>query len=48
MVELGEKSHADVISLPTAPGKELVAVEVDCLSDQILFGVLAMTLYQER
>ena len=40
MVELGEKTHADVISLPMAPDKELVAVEVHCLSDQILFGVL--------
>ena len=48
MVELGKKTNADVISLPTDPARELVAVEVQCLSDQILFGVQAMTLYQEK
>jgi hypothetical protein len=48
MVELGKGTHADVISLRTAPGNELVAVEAQCLSDQILFGVMAMTLYQEK
>ena len=48
MVELGEKTHADVISLLTAPDKELAAVEVQCLSDQILFGVQAMTLYHNK
>jgi hypothetical protein len=48
MVELSELAHADVIRLPAAPDKELVAVEVQCLSGQILFGVLGLTLYQEK
>ena len=48
MVELGEKTHADVISLPTDPKKELAAVQLQCLSEQILFGVKAMTLYQQK
>ena len=47
MVELGEKTHADFISLPTDPDRDLVTVEVQCLSEQILFGVQAMTLYQQ-
>jgi hypothetical protein len=47
MVELGKDTHADIISLRTAPGKELVAVEAQCLSDQIVFGLMAMTLFQE-
>jgi hypothetical protein len=48
LVELGKDTHADIISLRTAPGKELVAVEAQCLSDQILFGIMAMTLYQDQ
>ena len=48
MVELGQQAHADVISLPADPGRQLVAVEAQCLSDQILFGVMAITLYQEQ
>lgn len=47
-VELGKDTHADIISLRTAAGKELVAVEAQCLSDQIVFGVMAMTLFQEK
>ncbi len=48
MVELGEKTHADVISLPVDSDRELAAVELHCLSDQILFGIQAMTLCQEK
>jgi hypothetical protein len=48
MVDLGKDTHADIIRLRTAPGKELVAVEAQCLSDQILFGIMAVTLYQEQ
>ncbi len=47
-VELGKDTHADIISLRTAPGKELIAVEAQCLSDQIVFGLMAMTLFQEK
>ena len=43
-----QASHADVISLPVDPDKELIAVDVQCLSDQIVFGVMAMTLYQDQ
>jgi hypothetical protein len=46
-VELGKHTHADIISVRTAPGRELVAVEAQCLSEQILFGIMAMTLYHE-
>lgn len=48
MVDLGKDTHADIIRIRTAPGKELVAVETQCLSDQILFGIMAMTLYREK
>jgi hypothetical protein len=48
MVELGKDTHADIIRIRSAPGKELVAVEAQCLSDQILFGIMAMTLYREK
>ena len=48
MVELGTKTHADVIALRTDPQKQLTAVEVCCLSNQILFGVLGLTLLQNR
>jgi hypothetical protein len=43
-----QASHADVISLPVDPDRELIAVDVQCLSDQIVFGVMAMTLYQNK
>jgi hypothetical protein len=48
MVALGKDTHADVISLRPGRGKELVAVEVQCLSDQILFGIMGMTLFREK
>jgi hypothetical protein len=48
MVDLGKDTHADIISLRTAPGKKLVAVEAQCLSDQILFGIMGMTLFREK
>ena len=48
MVELGKNTHSDVISVILEPGSELVGVEIECLSDQILFGVMAMTLYCEK
>ena len=48
MVELGKKTHADVIALRTDPRKQLTAVEVCCLSNQILFGVLGLTLLRDR
>ena len=47
-VPLGEGTHADVIKLPANPQKELASVKLQCLSDQILFGVQAMTLYQQQ
>lgn len=48
MVELGKDTHAEIISRRTGPDKRLFAVEAQCLSDQILFGIMAMTLYQEK
>lgn len=47
MVELGKNTHADVILLHTDHRRQLPVVEVCCLSDQILFGILAMTLRRD-